>query len=411
MAAALFFPGMISSFGLLIEQVLTMGLFVISLFVIIKYKATITTSTLYISFLLYAYFQIAIIISLLRSTDIFIISDLFEIIKPFYLYLFFLIPFCFIKCLDDLSTVVKYFMIFCIALSAFGLVESWTNFGHHLSTVLYKPDRGVLKHKAVASFIITYTFASFLVLPFFYFLTRFLSANTLFNRHLFFLISILLCIFSTQSKTVFIGLIITIVLYFIFYLTYKFTLKKKKVVFMIFVLTISSILSVGLLISMLSTHFSYIYNGLEVVLVSFLERGVGDALYSTPSISLRLEQFQFAVDAQDYIPLIGVAIGKGVLMPESLYALYLYRVGMIGLIIHFSMVIYLFLASKKCAKYFSEMNNVHMYSWFMAIHFYALSLPFLYFSSAVNDQTRTGFIFYFLIASTIYTKRKIYDDK
>ncbi len=162
---------------------------------------------------------------------------------------------------------------------------------------------------------------------------------------------------------------------------------------------------------MLSTHFSYIYKGLEVVWVTLSERGIGEALYSTPSISLRLEQFQFALDAQDSIPLIGVAVGKAVLMPESLYALYLYRAGILGIIIHLALLIYLFFSSKKCAKYFSEKNDIHMYSWFMAIHFYALSLPLSYFSSAVNDQTRTGFIFYFLIASTIYTKRKIYNNE
>ncbi|HHF3287745.1 TPA: hypothetical protein ACPJ2S_001931 [Vibrio alginolyticus] len=410
-AVTLFFPGMINSFGLLFEQGLTMGLLVVSLFFALSYKASINRNTLYLSFLLYSYFQIVIIISLIRSIDIIIVSDVFEIVKPFYLYLFFLLPFCFIKSINDLSIIVKYLMCFCLVLSVFGIIEAWTNVGYNLSTLLYKPDRGVLRNKAVASFIITYTFASFLVLPFYYFLTKFISTRGLLNKNLFFLFPTLLCIFSTQSKTIFLGLIVTTVLYFILYLFYRFTINKKKVLAVVSIITGSLILSISILITMLSTHFSYIYKGLEVVWVTLSERGIGEALYSTPSISLRLEQFQFALDAQDSIPLIGVAVGKAVLMPESLYALYLYRAGILGIIIHLTLLIYLFFSSKKCAKYFSEKNDIHMYSWFMAIHFYALSLPLSYFSSAVNDQTRTGFIFYFLIASTIYTKRKIYNNE
>ncbi len=188
-AVTLFFPGMINSFGLLFEQGLTMGLLVVSLFFVLSYKASINRNTLYLSFLLYSYFQIVIIISLIRSIDIIIVSDVFEIVKPFYLYLFFLLPFCFIKSINDLSIIVKYLMCFCLVLSVFGIIEAWTNVGYNLSTLLYKPDRGVLRNKAVASFIITYTFASFLVLPFYYFLTKFISTRGLLNKNLFFFIS------------------------------------------------------------------------------------------------------------------------------------------------------------------------------------------------------------------------------
>lgn len=407
MAIALFFPGMVSSFGLLLEQCLTMGLFLVGVVCIILYKPLLPKGVLYISFLLYAYFQIIITIDLLRSTDIIITSDFFEIAKPLYLYVFFIMPFCFMRTLHDVELVTKYLMIFCIILALFGIMEAWTKIGYDISTLLYKPIRDVLKNKAVASFIITYTFASFLVIPFFYYLTRFFSKKRFFNKDLIFLFLVLVCIFSTQSKTVFISILITLFLYLFLCLLYSFSLNKKKIILTILVLIVSLSVSLGVLASVFSEHFSYIYNGLDVVLTTLIDKGFINALNSTPSISLRVEQFEFALDAQDSIPLIGVAIGKGVLMPESFYALYLYRTGIIGIILHLSIVLYLFVSSYKCARFFANKNNIHMYSWFMALHFYALSLPFSYFSSAVNDQTRTGFVFYFLIASTIFIRRRI----
>ncbi|ENE8726117.1 hypothetical protein ABWJ16_002001 [Vibrio alginolyticus] len=406
-AFTLFFPGMVNTFGLLFEQGLTILLFFISFFFICIYRSTITKNTLHTSFLIYAYFQFAIVVSLFRSTDIIITGDLVEIVKPLYLYLFFILPFCFIRRVEDIYIVVKYLMLFCVILSIYGIIEAWTSFGYKISTLLYKPDRSVLKNKAVASFIITYTFASFLVLPFFYFLTRYIVRKSYINKELILSLVILICVFSTQSKTVFISLIVTLSLYFIFCLKYKFTVNKRKLTIILFSLVILLLVGVSVLASLLSTHFAYIYNGLEVVFITLMDKGFAQALYSTPSISLRIEQFEFALEAQDSIPLIGVAIGKAVLMPESLYALYLYRAGTIGIFIHLSMVVYLFFSAKKCAKFFSKDNDKTMYCWFIAVHFYALSLPLSYFSSAVNDQTRTGFIFYFLLASTIFVRNII----
>lgn len=407
LGVALFFPGMINTFGLALEQALTIILFGVSILLIVSMNARIKYNTFIFSFLVYFYFQCAILISLFRSSSIFITSDAVEIFKPLYLYAFFLLPFCFFKTYLDLKIISKFLILFCLILAVFGILEAWTSFGYSISTFLYKPERLVLKDKAVASFIITYTFASFMVLPFFYFLTRALSQRKIFNIDFIYSFLCIFCIFSTQSKTVFIGIILIFFLYFLLYMSYGFTYNKKRVFsfFILFLLLIS--FSIGVLVSFFENKFRYIYNGLDIVITSLMDNGLMSAVYSTPSIFLRFEQFQFAMEEQDIIPLIGVAIGKSVLMPESIYALYMYRVGLIGLFLHFSMLLYLILKSYECAKYFKEKEDIHFYSWFMAIHFYALSLPLSYFSSAVNDQTRTGFVFYFLIAGTIFTLRKI----
>jgi hypothetical protein len=411
LALVLFFPGLISFFGLAVEQGLTILIFGVSILCLLLFKTKLSFRVFYVSFCFYAYFQISVIISLLRSTDIFISSDLVEIFKPLYLYVFFILPYCILREVDDLYRVSYSLMFFCIILSLFGIFESWTSIGYNISTFLYKPARAVLKDKAVASFIITYTFASFMILPFFYFITKFLSEKKVFNINIMISFIMVFCIFSTQSKTVFIGLFFTLALFFLCYLIYGFTINKKRVLVFIFCFIISLLLGIGVLMELFEDKLGYIYSGLEIVLSSFLSGGVATAIYSTPSVFLRFEQLEFALNQQDTIPLIGVAIGKSVLMPESIYALYIYRFGLIGLILHFIMLWVLIKKSYHCASFFAEFKDKHLYSFFMAIHFYALSLPLSYFSSAVNDQTRTGFVFYFLIASTLFISTKIEESK
>ncbi|GAB1620097.1 hypothetical protein AAOGI_01470 [Agarivorans albus] len=133
------------------------------------------------------------------------------------------------------------------------------------------------------------------------------------------------------------------------------------------------------------------------------------AIESNPSTGNRYEQLLFAWHSQDAIPIVGVGIGKSLFMPESFYALYLYRVGVLGIIIHFSILTMAIVVSYTNAKQLYHIDRGDLASLFVGLHFYLLSLPFSYFSAAVNDQTRTGFVLYAMLAINIamnsYLKR------
>lgn len=398
MVICLFTPGMISTFGLLIEQLLTMALFVMSAIVIAMSKVKLPRFILGFSVLYLTIFYLLYSTSLLRSADIFISNDIVEIIKPFYFFSFFLLPFSFK--LDDceLESIVKFFIACCSILVIWAIIEAWTHLGYVFSKTFYKADRSVLINKAVGPFIITYVFASFLVMPFFYF---FISALTKSSKtHYVMSLFCFFAIVSTQSKTVIVSLIFTLCLFLLLYSIYSHTKGKKSLYLIFSIIIVTLVVSIGFLMSIFESKLSYIYHGLGIVIQGLIDGGFERAINATPSVSLRYEQLMYAIEHQDAIPLIGVAIGKGVLMPESIYAFYLFRTGLVGLILHFFLVLVLMYLSYKNSKYYASNNKV-LYAFFMSLHFYALSLPLSYFSSALNDQTRTGFFFYMFIGLSL----------
>ncbi|HIF9240958.1 TPA: hypothetical protein ACX6RC_003528 [Photobacterium damselae] len=403
----LFFPGMVGYFGLVLEQILTIALFGFSLIIIFINNLTLTRKQYICILLFYGYFQISVVISLLASTDIFILNDAIEIAKPLYLLSFFILPFCFRLSFSDLDKIVKYIITICFLLSCWGIFEAWTSLGRDLSFLLYKPNRAILANKAVGPFIITYVFASFLVFPFFYFLIMTISSKNKLNKYSIFAMMCLFCIFSTQSKTVFLSILFTLFVFTLLIICYKNIFNKSRAITYLLIITILIASSFGIVITLFQDKFSYIFNGLNALYNTLNSYGVMNAINSMPSTQLRYEQFLFAVNNQTEIPLFGVGIGKGVFMPESLYAMYLYRFGVVGILLHFLMLLILLFFSKRNADYFYLIGNRKLNAFFLAIHFYVISLPLSYFSSAVNDQTRTGFIFYILFGLTLCINFKI----
>ncbi|WP_342591105.1 O-antigen ligase family protein [Pectobacterium parvum] len=210
-----------------------------------------------------------------------------------------------------------------------------------------------------------------------------------------FFLLFLLCLLLTQSRTVFIALVLTMVLFTIYMiLTNNFSAKNKYIT-MVIVFLIFLAICLPILIIYAKNNLEYLYNGLNLVYERLLNFHFNDFIYSSPSITSRYEQLMFVMNSIDQIPLIGVGIGKAVLMPESFYALYLYRVGVIGILMH---VVMLILAFKKCSELAVKYKyDVSLNCFFMSFQFYLISLPFSYASSALNDQVRSGFIFYVLL--------------
>jgi hypothetical protein len=174
------------------------------------------------------------------------------------------------------------------------------------------------------------------------------------------------------------------------------------------ILILSIILFFNFLASFAKSHLPYLYEGLNAVIKNFSSFSFNIFMNSSGSMSLRYKQILFAIEHQDKIPLIGVGIGKAILVPESFYALYFYRTGIIGIVMHFAIILY----SIYWALYFSKTytrlnaeNNFMVTTIFYAIAIYFISFFIDYLSSAVNDQTRTGFVFYSLIAILSYYKK------
>jgi hypothetical protein len=352
-----------------------------------------------------------LVISVLRSFDILIINDLFELGKPVYFFLFFTLAYS-IHWTN--SKVIKYFsaLMFMLLIGALiGIGEGTTNIVEELTSIIYKEKRAGWIHKAIFSFISPYTFATVLLLPIFYnFIKMIQPKNKSFITDMLKLFIFLLCFILTQSRTIFISFVLTLVILFLFILFNKWYPARNKIIIFFIVLITIIIFSIPFMVLYAQKNLTYLYGGLNVVIKNLNNFNLEKFIYSTKSISHRYEQIMFAIEYQDSIPLIGVGIGKALLMPESLYAMYYYRMGLIGICIHFGIIFYTVYWAFYFTKIYTKSRFVNdnyfsLAAIFFAVVIYFISFVFDYLSSAINDQTRSGFIFYVLIAIVCFYKK------
>ncbi|EMO6185142.1 O-antigen ligase family protein [Proteus mirabilis] len=390
----LWFPQLQFKYELKLEQLLSLVSFSICVFSLIILKKKIKLKHIFII----ALFLLLLLISLLRnSLENIILNDFFELFKPFYLGAYFLISYSINWDILKIKKIISH-LIFCLfLLCLFGYFESLTTLGNNIGHFLYKDLRPGVQYKAVASFISPYVFASILLIPtFIYFSNLFINFNL---SNILYFIFFLTGFLLTQSRTVFLAFIITIILY-TFYVAFsnKYLGKRNYIGFIIITFILSSILT-PFIILFIQNYLPYLYSGLNVLFSNIINFELERFVNSSPSISHRYYQLEFVINKIDFIPIFGVGIGKADLMPESFYALYLYRVGIIGLFIHLSFIFYSFYKSGYLANYFKHDKRLHCI--FIGLQMYFLSLPFSYASSALNDQVRSGFIFYLLFGLLI----------
>jgi hypothetical protein len=304
-------------------------------------------------------------------------------------------------------------MVLLILAALIGVGESLNSSINTITTILYKGTRGVLSYKAIFSFISPYVFGSILLLPiFYYFIKTFKSKNNFFLIDLSRFLLLLTCFILTQSRTVLIGFVLTLFILFLLIICNKWYPDRKKLIMNFSVIIIVIIVSIPFMVLFVQKNLSYLYIGLDVFFKSLkhLENfNIEDLILANPTLALRYKQLLFAVANQDKIPLIGIGIGKAVLMPESFYAMYYYRTGLIGTGIHFGIVFYVIYWSFYFARKYAKLNlnidnNFLLTAIFLAITIYFISFFFSYISSAINDQTRSGYIFYTLVAIVCYYK-------
>lgn len=404
-----FFPQFIDNVGLLLEQAFTIILFVLT-FIYVCCFGFFNKKALLISF---SYLFI-LLISLIRGADVFITGDFFELVKPLYFLSFYLFSFHYIKRyseekIDKLNDILSGFIYATFLLATLSILEAQSSFFNDVFNILYKENRSVLQYKAVASFISPYTFGSFLILPIFisYFL---ISYNIKKIESFIFMIVFIFGMFSTQSRTTLISFCIAIAFSFFLILICNWIKGRRKMLLFTFFTLFSILVSWSYLEEILIERYSYLYNGLLTVFVNFDLDNIHSLIYSTPSISNRYEQIIEVLEAQGDIPLIGAMIGKGEIYPESFYAMYLLRVGLLGLLAHLMLLVIGFFVSLKISYSLHLKSKFNMVPYFLGFSIYFISLFSSYFSSAVNDQTRTGFIFYSLLGLVFSLREKLKKD-
>ncbi|MEI7230354.1 hypothetical protein [Pectobacterium carotovorum] len=402
---AIFFPQFQPLAGLALEWVLTIFLAFLSFFflLIIKGNIKLPRAAIYIMLIMF----LLLLISVFRSQNIIITNDLFELAKPFYFFIFFVFSY---NINWDEGNIRKYFsflMVFLFFAAVFGIVESLTPLFNELGNVIYKGDRGVLSYKAVFSFISPYTFGAVLILPFFYFLFSIFTSNTFILKNILMMSVFLLCIILTQSRTIFIGLFFTLFISFFLLLFTTWVEFRKKFLFYFSILSLFFLLLMPFFLHYSKEYVPYLYSGIESVFENIIDFKFDYFINSSPSIYLRYEQLMLTIAEQDEIPLIGVAIGKANIMPESFYAMYFYRTGLLGVFLHLGVIFFAIKCAIDISKYHYQHARNDLGCVFFALVVYFISLPFSYFSSAVNDQTRSGFLFYSLLGLVFYLKKNL----
>jgi hypothetical protein len=370
-------------------------------------KKRFNIKAIYVSFV----FMVLLIISILRSLDTLIINDLFELGKPIYFFSFFAMGYAIHW---NYKKTIKYFsclMLFLLFGALIGIGEGITNSIDALTSILYKEKREVWYHKAIFSFISPYVFATVLLLPIFYNIIRLMKPrNKLFIADMIKLSIFLYCLVLTQSRTIFISFVLSFAILFLLILLNKWYPERYKIILLFICMVVAIFILIQYIIAYAEKRLNYLYAGLNVVIKQLNNFSLNDFVYSNPSTTHRFDQILFAIKHQDTIPLFGVGIGKAVLSPETFYAMYYYRTGLIGVCLHFGLIFYtihwaLYFTKKYAVFYLINDNYFSMMAIFFTITIYFISFFFDYLSSATNDQTRSGFIFYVLIAMVSYYKK------
>lgn len=128
--------------------------------------------------------------------------------------------------------------------------------------------------------------------------------------------------------------------------------------------------------------FSYAINGLES-----MSEG------NNRSVNTRTEQIGWAIDHNSII-LIGQGISKKLFFPESFYALYYYRYGLIGIIAYLILPLLTAATSYKIAKKESS-NKISIFYFSLSI-FYLIT-PIGILSSCHQDTPKISLLFYGLM--------------
>jgi hypothetical protein len=163
--------------------------------------------------------------------------------------------------------------------------------------------------------------------------------------------------------------------------------KTKTAISMIFtgiILLILLLFIYNKYYEVLKTTFGYAIGGLE----SF-------AIGKNQSANIRTAQIQWAIENNKFI-FAGAGIGKNVRMLESFYSLYYYRYGLIGVLLYLAIPFTTAFVAYGIAKK-EYKTNKRTAAFYLSLFVYYVVSPIGMLSSCNQDTPKTAFLFYGLM--------------
>lgn len=366
--------------GLYFGILLILGILVLLILVLSQLNRLATSERVYHSSLgFFLGFLGLTVASLVIDYERVIFADFVELTKPFLAFLLFIGFYATLHSVKDCRKVVKGYSVIFVIVALIGIFEAL--FGlHHITHILYTRPRGILMGKAVSPFGITYMYATFMLLASAFFFSRFLAVNRKAFRYLLLFSLCSLALVLTQSRTVFLAFITMALFFIVVYPFYKMPGRKRILLVFTPVITLLVLIVVAYF-DVISSNFSYLYVGLE----HLFRQGVdpeGDG-----SANIRISQIVWAYENREMYGIIGSGIGKGYYrLLESFYALYIYRYGLVGILMYVVIASIFLVRSFQAAKIAFRKQDTLLFSFFIALHIFVLLLPITSLASVITDQ-------------------------
>lgn len=388
------------------DMVLVIGILSLIVLYVFLFNRSVKVKTFAIASFFTGLFFALISLSILSEINFISLRDIYEYHKPIMIFLIFF----FFQSIDWTSdSLQKYFLrpfIFIFSFfTCYGIIEAFTgSIGQSISTIFYKTSRPILVGKSTGSFGITYFFATLMLFSSFFFFFRYILKR---NRgDLFWTLGSIICMLATQSRTIFIAFAFGLLYVFLSYWLFRdFPFKRK-----LYLSTLVTILLVVIfwtpLMEWVSNAFPYLYYGINYL----IEQG-GVNAEGAGSANVRYQQLIWAWENQFTYPLIGAGIGKATgPQLESFYALYLYRYGIIGILLAVFLLIFNYVLSIKCFRISRKLGDLDASAFFIAFSVFCFVLPICSLSSVITDQVRLAVLYYGSSAVMIgyyrYAKKK-----
>lgn len=326
-----------------------------------------------------------ILISLFTNLDSFIFRDLYEFQRPVLYAEAFLLGNIYVKkrkmeikkIYKDLNKIFNIFLI----INLLKIFDS-----KNIFFSLYQREGLATHYRLSGTFISPYDYAYFLIFPLIFFLETYMKTKK--KIYLLKFILVLISILMTQSRSQFITLVFSFVIYFVLKIKFIFLKQEKRFFYKnIILFLLSLVVTYNIFADKLKSKLQYLYIGLSNIF-KYGFKGDGSSRLRYEQTIMALETFKF----------LGNGTGKGKkLLFENQYALYLFRYGLLGIIYNIFLILYLFLISYVLLKKIKKVKNIYLSILVMSFGVFIFSLPIALLPNNTIDQIRISFFFYFLI--------------
>ena len=336
------------------------------------------------------------LVSIILDRDRAIAADFTELAKPFSLALVFSLGYTLSWNQDLLRNYIIRPLVILLALSAsLVIIESVPMSWADAVSDVYVRSRGSLQNKAIGPFSTPYFAGSVYV----YMALSFLSLYITTKKKSFlalFLLGMLLAIL-TQSRTVFLAILVSIPVWIGLYLAFHRAIKRQRLNLRKFAFAIVGVFAFSTFALMiylfLKDNLGYLILGVNTYFLNLPEHLAKDS----GSVGVRMSQIRFVIENNPYV-LIGAGIGKGYAGSlESFYALYYYRYGILGMAIYSLLWISGLRFSWRSMRYAQMEGKDYWSGFFLGLVAFLMVLPILSLSSVITDQPILYPLFYTLL--------------